>query len=131
MTNINVNPNVSAELEEYELQEIAENCANIYALNEEEEEILTAALAANIPVVEAVDAIQNGEYRFYKNIHTYGELGEEVLFEALNRKLDSFSDERDPFLEHIAPFIDYDRYGRAYCINNDCYFTKYGVLELF
>ena len=110
--------------ENWEIEEIAENIVTLCDLDFDDEQTTTlaAALDAGIDVEEAVNGIIEGDYRLYEDVRTYEELGEDLLFDDL---------QGDRFLEHIAPFIDYESYGRAYCTNNTCYFTGYGVLEIF
>lgn len=110
--------NATVDYDALETWEIIE----IFGLDEEQEEILNAALEAGFDVENAVNIIQNGEYRFFKGCYSYAWLGEEILADKL---------EGDEFLKHLAPFINYERYGFAYCSNNFCYFTKNGVLEVF
>ena len=111
-------------LDRWEIAEIAENIVDLCDIDFDDAQvkILAAALDAGFDAEESLNRILNGDYRLYEGVYFYDSLGEEILAEQL---------QGDDFLETIAPFIDYERYGRAYCTNNTCYFTKYGVLETF
>ena len=111
-------------LDRWQIEEVAENIVTLCDLDfdEYQTKTLAAALDAGLDAEEIVNGIIEGGYRLYENVRTYEDFGEEILLDKL---------QGDRFLEHIAPFIDYERYGQMYCVNNCCYFTKYGVLETF
>ena len=124
------------DLEEYyDIAEIAENIVTLCDLDFDEHQTNTLAAAldtvikageavygTSTDVKQIVNSVIDGDYYLYEDVHDHEELGEELLFDRL---------QDDGFLEHLSQFIDYDRYGFVYCNNHTCYFTAYGVLEVF
>ena len=104
--------NIAVNLDNLETWEIAE----IYGLNDEQEEILKAALDADFCANEAVEKILDNAFNLVSNVTTYEDLG--YLY-------------AEDFLPDFAyPYFDFEQFGTELPSTEDGYLTSYGWLTI-
>ena len=113
MKDYEVIANATVDFNNLETWEIAEICE----LDEEQEEILKAAIDAGFKAEDAVTRVTNDEFELNADVTTYEDLG--YLY-AENLELPDFA----------YPYFDFEQFGAelAYC--GDGYLTSYGWLTV-